>query len=88
MKAKYIVMAIHNPAHVIVDAYKVKWSECIIVTKDHPEKICALLPTGMKILRYRPVGDYDIDKIVPIPDDIYQARLVRDYLIREAKQEW
>lgn len=88
MKHKYIVMAIHTPAHVIVDGYGVKWSECVIVTKDHPERLRSLLPSGMKVLRYRPNGDYNLDKLVPIPDDIYQARLVRCYLISEAKQWW
>lgn len=86
MKPKYIVMANATPIHVIVEAYKVSMMECIFVTKyNRGANIMGLIPRGMKILRFKHNGRYDIDKLGPIPDDWRVARDIRNALIAEAR---
>ena len=86
MRAKYIVMARNYPIHVIMDAYGVRPMECIFITKNNRgSNIMGLIPKGMKVLRYKPNGVYDLDKLYTIPDDDDIARYIRNQLIAEAK---
>ena len=85
MKAKYIVMARNYPIQVIMDAYGVKPMECIFVTKNNRgANIMGLIPKGMKVLRYRPSGVYNLNNVPAIPDDDAEARQVRLNLLAEA----
>lgn len=86
MRAKYIVMARNVPIHVIMDGYGVRAMDCIFVTKENRGmNILGLIPKGLKILRYKPSGNYDLDNLEPIPDDWNTARDVRNALIDEAR---
>lgn len=86
MAPKYIVMANTTPIHVIVEAYKVRMIDCIFVTKyNRGANIMGLIPRGMKILRFKHNGRYDIDRLQPIPDDWGTARDIRNALIAEAR---
>ncbi len=86
MKAKYIVMARNYPIQVIMDAYGVKPMECIFVTKNNRgANIMGLIPKGMKVLRYRPSGVYNLNNVPAIPDNDGEARQVRLSLIAEAR---
>ncbi len=86
MRYKYIMMLNEVPMHILLDAYNVKPSECICVTKQNRGmKIAGLIPKGMKVLRYKPSGSYNLDKLDPIPDDDGIARYIRNQLIAEAK---
>ena len=70
MAPKYIVMANTTSIHVIVEAYKVRMIDCIFVTKyNRGANIMGLIPRGMKILRFKRNGRYDLDRLQPIPDD-------------------
>lgn len=89
MAKKYIVMAIGVSARAIMDGFKVTPSECIVITKGSgSEKLRGYLPYGMKVLRYQFDGKYNLDSIKPIPNDLAQAMLIRNYLIAEAKSNW
>lgn len=88
MAKKYIVMAIGVSARAIMDGFKVTPSECIVITRGSSEKLRGYLPYGMKVLRYQFDGKYNLDSIKPIPNDIAQAMLIRNYLIAEAKSNW
>ena len=86
MIAKYIVMARDYPIDVIMNAYNVRPMECILVTKNNRgANIMGLIPRGMKILRFKHNGRYDLDRLQPIPDDWGKARDIRNALIAEAK---
>lgn len=86
MRYKYILMLNEVPMHVLLDAYNIKPSECICVTKQNRGmKIAGLIPKGMKVLRYKPRGNYNLDSIEPIPDNDGEARQVRLRLIAEAR---
>lgn len=86
MRAKYIVMSRDCPIHVIMDAYGVKPMECIFVTKNNRgSNIMGLIPKGMKVLRYKPSGVYNLDSVPAIPDNDAEARQVRLSLIAEAR---
>lgn len=86
MRAKYIVMARNYPIHVIMDAYGVRPMECIFVTKNNRgANIMGLMPKGMKVLRYKPSGVYNLNNVPAIPDNDAEARRVRLSLIAEAR---
>ena len=83
---KYIVMANDTPISVILDAYGVRPMECIFVTKNNRgQNILGLIPKGMKILRFKQNGKYDLSKAGAIPDDWETARDIRNALIDEAR---
>lgn len=86
MRAKYIVMARDYPIDVIMNAYGVKPMECIFVTKNNRgSNIMGLIPKGMKVLRYKPSGVYNLNNVPAIPDNDGEARQVRLRLITEAR---
>lgn len=86
MRAKYIVMARNYPIQVIMDAYGVRPIECIFVTKNNRgANIMGLIPKGMKVLRYRPSGVYNLDSVPEIHYNDAEARKVRLNLLAEAR---
>lgn len=86
MKAKYILMLRDVPMHVLLDAYNVRPLECICVTKQNRGlNIMGLIPKGLKVLRYKHRGNYNLDDVEPIPDDWETARDIRNELIDEAR---
>ena len=86
MKPKYIVMANDYPIDVIMNAYNVRPIECIFVTKNNRgANIMGLMPKGMKVLRYKPSGVYNLNNVPTIPDNDADARQVRLRLIAEAR---
>lgn len=86
MAPKYIVMANTTPIHMIVEAYKVRMIDCIFVTKyNRGSNIMGLMPKGMKVLRYKPSGVYNLNNVPTIPDNDGEARKVRLSLIAEAR---